>query len=108
MIRLIHKEDVLLISHLPAEVIALAAEILTVLDDENDVDKNFRSDLGGYVIIVLTGKGQNSRGTAKLIQMYLYFTITIYYLFNKKYKGRIDGLFNHHCVLFTCILNEMS
>jgi hypothetical protein len=52
MIRLIHKEDLELITHLPSEVIEVASNILTVLDDEYGVDRNYRSDLGGYLVIV--------------------------------------------------------
>ena len=61
MIRLIHKKDLELISHLPSEVKAETSKILTILDDDYGIERDYKKSLGGYLIVV-----QNAADLIKL------------------------------------------
>lgn len=52
MMKIAHKKEISVINHLSAEVINVVLEIITVLDEEYEEERNVDADLGGYVLVV--------------------------------------------------------
>ena len=56
MIKIANRSEIVIIKHLPIEVINVVAEIATVLDDNYGINRDVEHDLGGYILIAKNEK----------------------------------------------------
>lgn len=51
MVKIAHINEIETISHLPLEVINVVSEIVAVLDDNYETNRDVEHELGGYILI---------------------------------------------------------